>query len=42
MAVAVHQRFPGDSAERQLQAAGFGLANQELLEQQGVRADAFG
>ena len=40
MAVAVHQSLPGDRAERQTQAAGLGLANQKLLEQQRVRADA--
>src|SRR5712664_996671 len=42
MAVAVYQRFRSDGAEWQLQMAGFGLANQELLEQQCVRADALG
>ena len=41
MAVAVHQSFAGDRAERQLQVAGLRLTNQKLLEQQRVRADAF-
>ena len=41
MAMAVHQGFPGDRAERQPQAAGRGLAHQELLEQQRLRADGF-
>ena len=34
--------FAGDSAERQLQAAGLGLAHQKFLEQQRMRADALG
>src|SRR4030081_2061128 len=42
MAVAVHQGFAGDSGELQPQAAGPGLANQKFLEQERVRADAFG
>src|SRR5258706_1551153 len=33
LAVAVHQSLAGDGAERQLQAPGLSLANQELLEQ---------
>ena len=41
MAVAVHQRLVGDGAERQTQAAGFGLADQKFLEQKCMRADAF-
>ncbi len=41
MAVSVQQRLPGEGAQRQLQAASFGLANQKLLEQQRVGADAF-
>ena len=39
--MAVQQRFAGDRAERQLQTSGFGLAHQEFLEQQRVRADTF-
>src|SRR4051812_40134755 len=42
MAVAVNQRFARDGAERKFQAAGFRLANQKFLEQQSMRADAFG
>src|SRR5260370_24628160 len=41
VAVAVHQGLAGDTAERQLQTPGASLANQKLLEQQRVRADAF-
>ncbi len=41
VAVAMHQRLAGDGAERQPQAAGLGLANQKLLEQQRLCADAF-
>ena len=36
MAMAVHDGFPGDGAERQLQAAGLGLAHQKFLKQQRV------
>ncbi len=40
MAMAVHQRLGGDRAERQREVPGGGLADQKLLEQQRLRADA--
>src|SRR6476620_11112580 len=42
MTMSMNQRFARHGAERQLQAAGLRFANQKLLEQQSVRADAFG
>src|SRR6266404_750698 len=39
MAVAVDQGFSGHGAERQLEAAGGGFANEKFLEQKRVRAD---
>ena len=38
----MHHGFRGDRSERQGEAAGLGLAHQKLLEQQRMRADAFG
>src|SRR5690348_11997425 len=37
----MHQRVGAERAEPQLQPAGLGLAHQEFLEQQSVRADGF-